>query len=80
MLQKMVQIGNSVGIIVPKDMLKTLKLTLDSQVHVAVDPSVAALIISKKEKPYKGMSVDVANWTKQYIKANRDTLEELAHA
>jgi len=48
MIQKIIQIGNSTGIIIPKSLLSELSLKEGSQVVIDRDESNQTLIIAKK--------------------------------
>lgn len=78
MLQKVIKVGNSAAVTLPKDILKVSKLSAGDEVHVQVDDATGAIIVSAKDNPFKGMSPDIANWTKNFINKNRKALEELA--
>ena len=47
MSQKIIQVGNSTGVIIPKSILKTVGLELNAQVEVKKDPINDSIIISK---------------------------------
>lgn len=79
MLQKVIKVGNSAAVTLPKDVLKVSKLSAGDAVHVQVDDATGAIIVSAKNNPFKGMSPDIANWTKNFISKNREALEELAN-
>ncbi len=46
--QKIIQIGNSAGIIIPKAILDQLRLEFGSQVVVQQDPNGESIMITKK--------------------------------
>lgn len=50
MKQKIIQIGNSVGVIIPRDVLKETGLKNGSRVYVEKDPNGATIYITRKEK------------------------------
>lgn len=79
MLQKVIKVGNSAAVTLPKDILKVSKLSTGDEVHVQVDDATGAIIVSAKDNPFKGMSPDIANWTKNFVNKNREALEELAN-
>ena len=79
MLQKVIKVGNSVAITLPKDFLDNAKVKAGDRVHVEVDKSTDVMIVSSKENPLMGISPDITHWTAKFIGANRQALEELAN-
>lgn len=79
MLQTVIKVGNSLGITIPKPILKNIKFKVGDKVHLEIDEANDALIVSSKKNPFKGMSPDIIQWTKKFIDKNRQTLEELAN-
>lgn len=78
MLQKIIQIGNSFGITLSKQLLENVNLKAGDIVHVDKNEASNTLIISSKKNPLKGMSPDIVEWTQKFISKNRQALEELA--
>lgn len=78
MIQKIIQIGNSLGITIPKQLLENLNLKAGDTVHVETNEASNTLIVSSKKNPLKGMSPDIIEWTQKFINKNRQALEELA--
>lgn len=78
MLQKVIKVGNSAAITIPREFLNTAKINIGDHVHVELDEATGAIVVSSKQKPFKGMSPDIAQWTKKFIDKNRQALEELA--
>jgi putative addiction module antidote len=56
MEQNIIQIGNSSGLIIPKDVLEKLGLSAGSQVEIQEDPKNGAIIITKKGKKYTSLT------------------------
>lgn len=79
LIQKVIKVGNSAAVTLPKDFLKSAKVKVGDQVHLEIDDSVGAAIISAQGNPYKSVSPDVAQWTKGFIERNRRALKELAN-
>ncbi len=48
MQQKIIQVGNSAGVIIPKALLDQLKLEPGSQIIIQQDPNGEAIMITKK--------------------------------
>lgn len=57
MAQKIIQIGNSTGIIIPKALLDKLDLKPGEEVQVEEDTTMKALTITKKGQKAKSISV-----------------------
>lgn len=57
MTQKIIQIGNSTGIIIPKSLLDSLGLKPGSEVNVATDKNTRTLIIQMKGTALKSTSI-----------------------
>lgn len=79
MLQKVIKVGNSVAITLPKDFLNNTKIKAGDRLHVDVDKSTDVMMVSTKENPLKGFSADITQWTAKFIKNNLQALEELAN-
>lgn len=46
MLQKVIQVGNSLGVVIPKDMAKKTGLKAGSNVYVQKDPNGPSIVIN----------------------------------
>ena len=79
MLQKVIKVGNSAAVTIPKDILKQTKIKTGAKVYVQLDNATSSIIVSSEQKPFKGLSPDIADWTKTFIDKNRQVLEELAN-
>ncbi len=67
MTQKLIKIGSSTGVIIPKSELKKLNVTVGDQVEVIV------------KKPAKTViSPELHEWTNKFIDQYRPALDELA--
>ena len=80
MTQKLIQIGNSTGIIIPKSLLATLGLKPGSEVNVETDTNTRSLIIQMKGASLKSTSIN-AHFIKILDKVNDQygrALRELA--
>ena len=78
MLQKVIKVGNSVAITLPKDFLTSAKVKAGDSIYVDVDKSTDVMVVSTKENPLKGVSPDIGHWTAKFIRSNLAALEELA--
>ena len=79
MIQKVIKVGNSAAVTLPPDFLKSSKIKIGDQVYVGIDESAEAIVVSSREKPFRGVSADIASWTDKFIKKNRKALEELSN-
>lgn len=79
MIQKVIKVGNSAAVTLPKEILKQSSLSGGDSVYVTLDEATGAIIVSKSENPFRGMSPDIASWTKNFIENNREALRELAN-
>ena len=68
MRQKIIKVGNSAAVTLPKNVLEEKNLTIGDEVDVAIEP------INKKTSP----TPEFLAWIDQYIEKNRPALEELA--
>ena len=80
MKRKICTIGNSQGIILPKEYLQTLGLSTGSYVEAVLDTEQKAIVLFgvREDAPPPGVSADFASRVKQFIDRNRKTLEALA--
>jgi len=78
-IQKVIKVGNSAAVTLPKEILMQSKLSSGDKVHVTLDEVTGVIIVSGSENPFKGLSPDIAAWTKNFIAKNRAALEELAN-
>jgi antitoxin component of MazEF toxin-antitoxin module len=75
MTQKVLQVGTSAAVTIPKKSLVDLGLKVGDQVTVRIDATRKAVIV----EPFaKGTKKDVVRWTKRFIDRYRPTLEALA--
>ena len=78
MLQKVIKVGNSAAVTIPKTFLNGVKIKTGDQVYVELDEATETIIVSSKQKPFQGLSPDIGRWTKKFIENNRQALEVLA--
>jgi len=75
MAQKIIKIGSSAGITIPKAELEKLGLTVGDEVSVSWDKTQGAFIV---ETAQGGVDKDTVDWTRKFIDTYRPALEELA--
>ncbi len=75
MTQKVLQVGSSAGVIIPKKTLGELGLRIGDQVNVEVDIKQKKVFI---EPVSKTVDKELLNWTRKFIDKYRPALEALA--
>jgi putative addiction module antidote len=80
MVRKICHIGNSQGILIPKEMLKKLNLATGSQVEVKLDEDAEKIIIepAKAKTAYKIIEPEFAVQVKDFIQQYKPALKALA--
>lgn len=74
MTQKVLKIGNSAAIIIPKRSLEELNMKIGDRVVVEIDKRRPAVLI----EPLKLVDKKLLEWTRRFIKRYRGALEALA--
>lgn len=74
MTQKLLKVGSSAAVTIPKKSLKELGLKIGDEVRVEVDIKGKTVIIESA----KNVSKEVLSWTDNFIKQYRTALEALA--
>ena len=74
MMQKLLKIGSSAGVTIPKKSLRELGLRLGDNVVVEVEKGNKRVII----KPFVEVDRELFDWTKQFIEKYRQALTALA--
>jgi putative addiction module antidote len=74
MTQKVLKVGSSAAVTIPKKSLEDLRIAVGDSVHVEVDRKRKAVIIEPLEKTDK----ELLEWTKKFINQYRPALEALA--
>lgn len=74
MPQKVLKVGSSAAVTIPKRSLEELGLKPGDMVHVEVDRKHRSVVI----RPTARVNEDVLRWTKQFIERYRPALEALA--
>ncbi len=75
MTQKVLQVGSSAGIIIPKKTLGELGLRIGDQVNLEANIKQKKLVI---EPVSKTVDKELLNWTRKFIDKYRPALEALA--
>ena len=74
MTQKLLKIGSSAGVIIPKKSLEELDIKIGDRVNVEVDRKRPAIVV----KPAYRVDKELLDWTRAFIKRYRLALEALA--
>lgn len=74
MTQKVLKVGSSAAVIIPKKSLKELGLKIGDEVRVSVDAEQRTVRIRPQAKD----SGEILEWTRGFIKHYRSALEALA--
>lgn len=74
MTQKVLKVGTSAAVTIPKESLKELGLKIGDKVIVKVDKKKKSVII----KPLVNVDKELLEWTGRFISRYRRDLEELA--
>ena len=74
MVQKVLQIGSSAGVTLPKTLLHELGLKVGDQVQVKIDKKKKVVII----EPNIEIDRELLDWTERFIEKYRPALEALA--
>lgn len=79
MAQTIINIGNSQGVILPKEILDTLNIKKGDPVEIEVENGVVIKISKKGQKPVKAeVSPQLLEWLDGFNKRYKNALQELA--
>ena len=80
MKQKIIKIGNSLGVIIPYEVREEAGLKLGDSVDMEYNPGGEALTISKKGGSQNSSSItpEFYDWLKKFNKKYKNALTELA--
>ena len=74
MTQKLLKVGSSAAVTIPKKSLKELGLKIGDEVRVDIDPKEKAVIIKSAHRINK----ELLDWTDRFVKQYRPALRALA--
>ncbi len=78
MSQKVIVVGNSLAVTIPKASAKKLGIKAGDSVEISAHPSTRALTVHMQEKGGESVNPDVIAWTNAFIDKNRKLLMRLA--
>lgn len=79
MTQKIVRVGNSAAVTIPKAFLDEIKLQIGDEIEVQNDKDLQMMIIKPKgSKTQTHITPEFKNWIDEFMSENSDTLKELA--
>lgn len=78
MEQKVIKIGNSFGITLPRHFVKGRKLKAGQIIYVNADPDSDMLIIRTSHKAIANITPEFTAWLGEFTKKHEDDLKELA--
>ena len=74
MTQKVLKVGSSAAVTIPKKSLEELGLKIGDQVVVEIDKDSGAVVV----KPFVKVDKELLDWTKKFTHKYRKALEALA--
>lgn len=74
MTQKLLQVGSSAAVTIPKRSLKELGLEIGDDVHVEINTKEKTVTI----EPARKVKKELLSWTEKFIKQYRPALKALA--
>lgn len=78
-LQKVIKVGNSAAVTIPKSFMQEAGINIGDQILMETDiDSISFTMKPEKVQKVMPISKEFASWTKRYIKKYRPMLEELA--
>lgn len=78
MAQKIIIVGNSLAVTIPKDSARKLRMKAGDRVEVSTHPSTGVLTVRFEGRQGGTVNPDVITWTNAFIDKNRALLERLA--
>ena len=78
MAQKVITVGNSLAVTIPKDSAEKLKIKAGDIVEVSAHPSSQTLTVRMREAGAADVNPDVITWANAFIEKNRKLLQRLS--
>ena len=79
MIQKIIKVGNSAAITIPKDFLNGTGFKIGDEIKVEADTVAKMMIIkSPKQGDYRSLTPEFFKWLKDISEKHEDTIKALA--
>ena len=78
MSQKVITVGNSLAVTIPKESARKLRIKAGDTLEFSEHPSVRAFTMRAKEDTHANVNPDVILWANAFIDKNRKLLMRLA--
>lgn len=78
MAQKIIKIGSSAGVTIPKKLLEKTNLAVGDHITISIDESTGKLQIEPSDTDGVVVDRELYDWTKGFIEQYKPALEELA--
>ena len=82
MKQKIIRVGNSAAITIPKEVMETLGLRVGTKAVVTVQPEIRRLVVDIAPKKLHGVSAKLSQeftaWLNSFLKEDTELIKELA--
>ncbi len=79
MIQKIIKVGNSLGIIIPKELIEKTRLKEGEQLEVETYPALSMMTLRPKSLTYNiKITPEFKNWLDKFAEKNGALLKKLA--
>ncbi len=80
MIQKIIRIGNSYGVILPKELIENIKMKVGDEVEIDSFPENFSITIRSPKAPYKTkITPEFKQWLNEFVERNHSLLKSLAN-
>lgn len=80
MIQKIIRVGNSYGVIIPKEVIKQLRIKEGEKVRLEAYPELSMFAVKQAGATADTkLTPEFKNWLDRFTKKNKKLLLELAH-
>lgn len=79
MVQKIIKIGNSYGVILPKEVMEATMMNVGDEVEIDSFPENLSITLRSPKAPYKTMiTPEFKQWLNDFVTRNHSLLKTLA--
>lgn len=79
MVQKIIRVGNSYGVILPKEIIEASKMKIGDEVEIESFPENLSITIRSQNAPYKTkITPEFKKWLDDFVERNHSLLKTLA--